>query len=370
MQKRTFYLFLFFNLFFTFINLTAQKSFNTTYQIKYLDEFIIYNTDTFQGSKIGGLSSIEYYNNEYYLVCDNTGYPRFYKASITINNDKIDTISIDKLIQLKDTKNQFLANTQPDLEALRVVSNSKILISSEGSIRFNKNPSIFEVDHNGNYIKSYAVPNHFLIGGNNTARNNGIFEGLCIDYQKQGFWVATEVPLKNDGEEPTIKSEGAPVRITHYNPTTNKADYQFLYPLDKLSKDPKGKFGVNGITGLIQIAPKKFIIIERGYSSGYGNQGNTVRIYEANINDVTNSLNIDSIKEKKVQLASKKLLFDFESVRDLLTNNSIDNIEGITLGPKLKNGNQSLILVSDNNFSPPTKQLNQFILLELKTTIN
>ena len=43
----------------------------------------------------------------------------------------------------------------------------------------------------------------------------------------------------------------------------------------------------------------------------------------------------------------------------------IDNIEGITLGPKLSNGNQSLILVADDNFQVYGKQLNQFLLLEI-----
>ncbi len=41
----------------------------------------------------------------------------------------------------------------------------------------------------------------------------------------------------------------------------------------------------------------------------------------------------------------------------------IDNVEGITWGPKLENGNPTLILVSDNNFSET--QVTQFIALEV-----
>ena len=44
----------------------------------------------------------------------------------------------------------------------------------------------------------------------------------------------------------------------------------------------------------------------------------------------------------------------------------VDNIEGITFGPKLPNGNQSLLLVTDDNFQIYGKQLNQFILLEIQ----
>ena len=62
----------------------------------------------------------------------------------------------------------------------------------------------------------------------------------------------------------------------------------------------------------------------------------------------------------------KKLLIDFDSFKTNLTDKIIDNIEGITFGPKLANGNKSLILISDDNFQIYGKQLNQFILLEIK----
>jgi hypothetical protein len=39
----------------------------------------------------------------------------------------------------------------------------------------------------------------------------------------------------------------------------------------------------------------------------------------------------------------------------------IDNIEGMTFGPPLPDGRQTLIIVSDNNFSPG--QFTQFIVL-------
>ena len=41
----------------------------------------------------------------------------------------------------------------------------------------------------------------------------------------------------------------------------------------------------------------------------------------------------------------------------------IDNIEGVTFGPKLVNGKQSLLFVSDNNFS--NKQKTQILLFEV-----
>ena len=40
-----------------------------------------------------------------------------------------------------------------------------------------------------------------------------------------------------------------------------------------------------------------------------------------------------------------------------------DNIEGVTLGPKLPNGHQSIIFVADNNFSKD--EVTQFLLFEI-----
>ena len=43
----------------------------------------------------------------------------------------------------------------------------------------------------------------------------------------------------------------------------------------------------------------------------------------------------------------------------------VDNIEGMTLGPRLSDGSQSLILVSDDNFNE--EQVTQFWLFRLNS---
>ncbi|WP_299188990.1 esterase-like activity of phytase family protein [uncultured Aquimarina sp.] len=342
---------------------------NDSLKLKYLDEHVIYNDSIFEGSRIGGLSAIEYHKEEdtYYFVCDDAKNPRFYKAKISLDNNIIDKIDINQLIKIKDQENQFLENNVADLEAIRIYDKNKFILSSEGSIKNKYDPTIFITDIDGNYKSKFQLPSYFLTGDNskNQPRHNGVFEGLVNDINNKGYWAAMELPLELDGDEPTFDKSGAPVRITHFNVKTKTADFQFTYPLDKLAKDPKGKFGVNGVTGLLQLNKSQFIIIERGYAAGYGTQGNTVRIYLANIKDATNTVAFEFLKNKKYQLATKQLLFDFETIRNQLTNQIVDNIEGITFGPILANGNQSLLLISDNNFNPTSEQINQLILLEV-----
>ena len=59
----------------------------------------------------------------------------------------------------------------------------------------------------------------------------------------------------------------------------------------------------------------------------------------------------------------KELLFDFEQVIAQLKTKSLDNFEGMALGPKLPNGNDTLIVVSDNNFNP--SQRTAFLFFEI-----
>ena len=53
---------------------------------------------------------------------------------------------------------------------------------------------------------------------------------------------------------------------------------------------------------------------------------------------------------------TKTLLADLSATPGLAP---LDNIEGITLGPELPDGRQSVVMVSDDNFSPT--QITQFL---------
>ncbi len=75
--------------------------------------------------------------------------------------------------------------------------------------------------------------------------------------------------------------------------------------------------------------------------------------------NATNVKDIASLQNEGVQLATKKLILNMDDL-GIFT----DNIEGITFGPKLANGKQSILFVSDNNFSD--KQKTQVLLFEVE----
>lgn len=329
-------------------------------QLKFLDEYIVPENVSFNGTLIGGLSGIDFVNDKYYLVCDDASNPRYYEAKININNSKIDSIIFTKVVKIIDST-QYL-----DLEAIRFDKNSnQVIITSEGSINLKKDPSFFSVGSEGKIDHFYKIPDHFKAESKHKPRNNGTLEGLANSYDNKGYWIAMELPLEADGPEPKTIQTKSPVRITYLDANTHKPVKQFAYFLDKIAKEPKGNFAVNGLTDLVEYKKDKFIIIERSFSSGLGTQGNTVRMFNVDASKATNTLAINSLKDVNFSEAKKERLIDFETVRGRLTDGIIDNIEGLTFGPKLKNGNKTLILVADNNFNKLGLQLNQFILLEI-----
>ncbi len=66
----------------------------------------------------------------------------------------------------------------------------------------------------------------------------------------------------------------------------------------------------------------------------------------------------ESLKDTAIPVLPKKLLLNMDSLGIF-----IDNIEGVTFGPLLANGKQSLIFIADNNFNFFEKS--QLLLFEL-----
>ncbi|MFH6768547.1 esterase-like activity of phytase family protein [Gaetbulibacter aquiaggeris] len=329
-------------------------------QINFLSEYIVPDNLIMDNTLIGGLSGIDYYNGHYYLVCDDSNNPRVYEAKIVIDDDKISNITFEKVISIDDSSKYL------DLESIRYDSDlDQILLTSEGHILRQKDPLFFSINPSGQIQNTFQIPVAFKSNSIQKPRHNATLEGLCMASDKKGFWLGMELPLEADGPEPQYTPTKSPIRITYISSKTKSPEKQFAYFLEPVAKKSLGNFSVNGLTDLVQYNANTFLILERSYSSGLGNEGNTIKIFEANVSDVTNTIKMNSLKDFDFIAAKKKLLLNFENLRDKLTDNSIDNIEGITLGPKLSNGHQSLILVSDNNFNILGKQFNQFILLEL-----
>ncbi len=83
-------------------------------------------------------------------------------------------------------------------------------------------------------------------------------------------------------------------------------------------------------------------------------------MFEVSLDGADRIQALDRLKGEMIKLSPtrKTLLLNLNQL-----NLKLDNIEGLTFGPVLSNGMQSLILISDNNFQ--SFQVTQIIALSL-----
>lgn len=346
---------------FSFLFASCKKE-SKGIKLRFIDEYTLQDSLHFKNTLVGGLSGIDYDGEYFYFVVDDSNTPRVLKSNIKFANDTIQGITFKDVIIIKDSSEFFMENIL-DLESVIYNANKQEFhLVSEGFIKGNKSPSIFTISSEGKYVNTYAIPSYFKT----EAKHNASFESSTRNIDNTGVWVAMESVLKSDGEEPGFSKTNSPVRITLFDTKTRLPIKQFVYQLDQFSKAKKGNINVNGVTAILEYRKNEFIVVERAYQSGYGSYGNTVKLYKVVINETTtNTLQKPKLKHLELMFAKKELLLNFNNITPFLTKGIIDNIEGITFGPLLSNGNKSLLLVSDDNFKKYDPQINQFILLEI-----
>jgi hypothetical protein len=323
----------------------------------------------FQKTEIGGLSGITYdaRNNLYYAISDDRGQkapPRFYTFTIDLSKGKLtnnDVIPVG-VTNLLNTSNQPFPPNTTDTEGIAITNQDTIFVSSEGDVDKLINPFIKEFAlASGKTISTLPIPDKFLPDSQKQKgiRNNLAFESLTITPNQKFLFTATENALIQDG--PAAKSGvGTSSRILEYNLLTKQPEREFLYQTEPVTPlfNPTGKFA-SGLPDLLALNNQgNFLSIERSFTG----LGFTVFVFEISLENATDIHNFDSIAKvdpDKIKPVEKKLLLDLRTL-DV----SLDNIEGLTLGAKLPDGQPSLILISDNNFNG--LQQTQILAFKLK----
>lgn len=300
------------------------------------------------------------------------GSARFYTAKIAINEKGIDSIQIIGVTALLNPQGIFFADItkdrfhSADVEAMRYdATRDELIWSSEGQrfIRDGKqelqDPVIIIMNRNGHYKDSFALPENMHIQAEEKGpRHNGVFEGISFDENYSHVYVSVEEPIYEDGPRAGGGDSTAWIRILKYNRKLKHSVAQYAYQIDPIPypANPPGAYKVNGVSDILLLASDKFIVVERGYSTG--RIPSDIRVYLADAKDAED-ISSASLQSNPVKNPiTKKLLLDMNNL-----NRHIDNIEGVTFGPTLSNGHRSLIFVADDNFAKHQKS--QFILFEV-----
>ncbi len=332
----------------------------------------------FLDTPVGGLSAITYDRQRDRLIalCDDQSVlspARFYtlKLSLNANNSEkigIQKIDIESVTFLTDKDGQTYPKGTIDPEGIANTPQQTVFISTSGIASNRVAPSVQEFDlKTGRLRTSLPIPQRYLPDAGDDketprgVQDNSGFASLTLNPtgsrasgEPINLFTATESTLVQD-LDPASSEQQSKSRLLHYltgyGPPVLISEY--LYRLDPT---PKGALS-HGLVELLAVDQGgHFLSLERSR----GLSGFNVRIFQMTTGGATDTSRIASLKGSLngIQPVKKKLLLDLNELGIPL-----DNLQGMTLGPRLPDGTQSLLLVSNDNFTQ--EQVTQFLLFRL-----
>ncbi len=232
---------------------------------------------------------------------------------------KIDIDSIDGRI-LEVRRIEFRGNERPNRDSEGIAfdaSRQLIYISGE------RDHQVLEYTIDGQPTGRHLnMPPVF-----STAKRNGSLESLAFDTARRCFWVTTEVPLPSDSM--------LSLRMQRFNALL-EPDLELFYRMDEPEKHKRGRLHVHGVSEILAVGTDSLLVLERELYVPKKQIGSFVinKLYLSWKNDGNRTL-------------QKRLVCRWKT-RMNLTNRSFANYEGMSMGPRLTDGSQVVLLVSDS----------------------
>lgn len=346
---------------------------------RFLGESIVPRALDYKGTTVGGLSGIDRdpRTSQYVIMCDDRSAlqpARFYTASIPVSEHGVGPVRFTSTHPLLAKDGTTYPPVTPttgtiDPEDMRVDpwtgnytwSQEGQRTIADGKAPVIVQPSIGQVRPNGSYVKTLPLPsNERITAENRGPQDNFSLEGLT--YAGGGSLLVSEVegPLLQDAPNATTE-HGTLSRITVQ--TRGGAELaQYVYPQEPLfaAPVPPTAFSIQGVSAMLAVDPydpTKYLVMERALAVGVGFK---IRIYEIDTRGATNVKNYDTVAGKHFKPVSKRLVADLADY----PLSTVDNVEGMTWGPRLPSGERTLILISDDNFA--ADQVSQVIALAIR----
>lgn len=322
----------------------------------------------FAGTVVGGLSGIAYDGDagSYLTISDDQVDYRFYTVAIDLADGSLDDgdVEIVGVTPLLDADGLPLAEGTLDTEGLALTPDGTALVTSEGFVGGERgfvDPSIDEFALSGIQVGELPVFAKYSAdpGGQLGVRSNLALESATVTPAGSSFFTATENALIQDGAAAT-PTNGSPSRIIEYDLETGAPVAEYVYENGPVPNAPvpADAFAVNGLVELLAIDDQGALLaLERDFSVGVEQTGTGHGgfLYELSTDDADNVLD-DLALDQVVPPTpvTRELLLDFSTLGI-----TVDNLEGLAWGPDLADGRNTLIVVSDDNFSD--SQSTQFL---------
>lgn len=322
----------------------------------------------------GNYSGIAHLHDDIYaLVSDKSDSALYFNFRIQVNPktgelEQIENLGFTERTDgtLNDGKPWLGLEKGFDHEAIVKVSDSTLVIASEGYCRLKEYPILptsadaAKVDYQQNLWESRWPSADFYPNYN--------FESLAFDSVRQYLWTIPESALRKDGQPATPQNGLAnQLRLMRLDwgkmkENRNKEGYSeqvsskkdsrymmtYAYQMDQPSTHKKADIYVMGVSELCALPDGQLLVLEREAFIPKIKIGAfcKCKLY------LVNPLNSEefSMNEKfssDTPFLKKKLLTEWKTSLSL-SKRSFANYEGMCLGPKLEDGSQVVILLSDS----------------------
>ena len=322
----------------------------------------------------GNYSGIAYLHDDIYaVVSDKSDSALYFNFRIQVNPKTGELEQVENL-GFTERTDGMLNDGKPwqglekgfDHEAIVKVSDSTLVIASEGYCRLKEYPILpisadtAKVGYRQNLWESRWPSSDFYPNYN--------FESLAFDSVHQYLWTIPESTLRKDGQPATPQNGLAnQLRLMRLNwgkmkedsnkeecseQESSKKDFRYMmtyaYQMDQPSTHKKADIYVMGVSELCALPDGQLLVLEREAFIPKIKIGAfcKCKLY------LINPLNSEefSMKEKfssDTPFLKKRLLTEWKTGLSL-SKRSFANYEGMCLGPKLEDGSQVIILLSDS----------------------
>ncbi|OUC12245.1 MAG: hypothetical protein B0A82_23285 [Alkalinema sp. CACIAM 70d] len=348
--------------------------------LDFLGEYDLPQDSQFEDTPVGGLSGITYdpQRDVFYAISDDRSEKapaRFYTLKINLDPaSHLSKVDVQGVTFLQQADGEPYERRTIDTEGISLTPQGTVWISSEGVARDEISPFVNEFDvKTGKLLRKLFFPDYYTPKTiedpqSKQTTHQGIqdnlgFEALTLSAgaarmgptEPYRLFTATESALTQDAEPPTAETR-AKARLLHYYVETGRIDLiaEYLYELE-----PAPSTAIrHGLCELLSLDPAgRFLSLERSLGLG----GFQVKLFQMSFAGAKDTSLLPTVQHlpKVVKPVQKQALLDLNELGI-----DLDNLEGMTLGPRLPDGSPSLLLVSDNNFSD--NQKTQFLLFRVK----
>ncbi len=364
----------------------GDRRFRQNLCIEYLTSLEL-PSQSFEGTTVGGLSALTYdpKTGQFYALSDDhgSGQARIYELNLPITQadgaTEFGPAEVKGLIRPKDSEGQPYGGSF-DPEGLALTPQGSFFVSTEGEPSQGLPPGLFEFDRvSGDLLRELRVPEKFVpvfqapsdeatqpsstepvqIQG---VQSNQGFESLSLSATGMApgepvrLFAATEGPLVQDKTATSINAAPRD-RLLHYYLGEGRPLLvaEHLYPLEPL---PGSVF--HGLSEILALDGEgHFLGLERALTP----LGFDAKLFQFTLAGATDISGTESLRGTLVDIEpiQKQLLLHLNELGI-----GLDNLEGMSWGPRLPDGSRSLLLISDDNFK--SFQKTQILLFKVDAT--